>query len=626
VTDAIHTEPERTEPPAGLAALRRVLQFMAPYRRMFILAILVLGVRAAAQLLTIYYVSEVLGATDGGVAAPIASVTDSLAGAAKEAVAPSRADTLQRMTIATSKVLAFGLLSVFCYSLGLYLWDRAAQKTIRDIRDRMFAHVNRLGVDYFDRRRSGDTTSRLINDTQYLRLLTDSDVREMFAAPVQVLFSLYLMLTISWRVTVWGFLVSPLVIAFMAMLGRVVRRTTRGLQEDTAGLTGLLAESIQGVRVVRIFGLQRHEKERFHDQNQRIYRNAMRAARAHAAALPGNELLGYIGFAVVIWVGMYEIVSGRLTLAWLITLALLMQRVGTYLSKTGRNWARLQELGSVCDRITDFLSVRVEDDRDEQKPSIEVGNAHVVFDRVSFGYREDVPVLHDVSLEIKPGEVVAVVGESGSGKSTLASLLARLYDPTGGRILVDGQSIVEHSRASLRSHMGVVLQDSFLFTGAVRWNIWLGNQEADDAAIVEAARVANADGFIDSLPEGYDTIVGERGTTLSGGQRQRIAIARAVLRDPAMLILDEATSSLDSEAEKVVQVALNRLMENRTTLAIAHRLSTIRDADRIYVLDHGRIVESGAHEDLLERDGYYARLWRLQVGQPASEDRGAGAS
>ena len=334
----------------------------------------------------------------------------------------------------------------------------------------------------------------------------------------------------------------------------------------------------------------------------------------------------YIGFAVVIWVGMYEIVSGRLTLAWLITLALLMQRVGTYLSKTGRNWARLQELGSVCDRITDFLSVRVEDDRDEQKPSIEVGNAHVVFDRVSFGYREDVPVLHDVSLEIKPGEVVAVVGESGSGKSTLASLLARLYDPTGGRILVDGQSIVEHSRASLRSHMGVVLQDSFLFTGAVRWNIWLGNQEADDAAIVEAARVANADGFIDSLPEGYDTVVGERGTTLSGGQRQRIAIARAVLRDPAMLILDEATSSLDSEAEKVVQVALNRLMENRTTLAIAHRLSTIRDADRIYVLDHGRIVESGAHEDLLERDGYYARLWRLQVGQPASEDRGAGAS
>jgi len=245
---------------------------------------------------------------------------------------------------------------------------------------------------------------------------------------------------------------------------------------------------------------------------------------------------------------------------------------------------------------------------------------------VSFGYREDVPVLHDVSLEIKPGEVVAVVGESGSGKSTLASLLARLYDPTGGRILVDGQSIVEHSRASLRSHMGVVLQDSFLFTGAVRWNIWLGNQEADDAAIVEAARVANADGFIDSLPEGYDTVVGERGTTLSGGQRQRIAIARAVLRDPAMLILDEATSSLDSEAEKVVQVALNRLMENRTTLAIAHRLSTIRDADRIYVLDHGRIVESGAHEDLLERDGYYARLWRLQVGQPASEDRGAGAS
>ncbi len=256
-----------------------------------------------------------------------------------------------------------------------------------------------------------------------------------------------------------------------------------------------------------------------------------------------------------------------------------------------------------------------------------MANARVVFDKVSFGYREDVPVLHDVSAGDQTGR-----GCGGGGREWLgeidphASLLARLYEPTGGRILVDGQSIAEHSRASLRSYMGVVLQDSFLFTGTVRWNIWLGNQEADDAAIEEAARVANADGFIGSLPEGYDTVVGERGTTLSGGQRQRIAIARAVLRDPSMLILDEATSSLDSEAEKVVQVALNRLMENRTTLAIAHRLSTIRDANRIYVLDHGRIVESGTHEDLLERDGYYARLWRLQVGQPTSEDRGAGVS
>lgn len=624
MTDAVHTEPERTEPPEGLAALRRVLEFMTPYRRMFALAIVVIGVRAVAQLLTIYCVSEVLGATDSGTGAQVSGMVGSLTGGEAAVTAePTRAETLQRMTAATMKVLGFGLLSVICYGGGLYLWDRAAQKAIRDTRDRMFAHVNRLGVDYFDRKRSGETTSRLINDTQYLQLVTTSDVREMFAAPIQVIFSLYLMMSISWRVTVWGFLISPLVVLFMGLLGRVVRRTTRGLQEDTAGLTGLLAESIQGVRVVRLFGLQGHEKGRFRDQNQCIYRNAMRAARAHAATLPGNEMLGYIGFAVVIWVGMYEIVNGRLTLAWLITLALLMQRVGTYLSKTGRNWARLQELGSVCDRITGFLSVPVEDDRDEQKPAITVSEAHVVFDNVSFAYREGVPVLEGISLEIRPGEVVAVVGESGSGKSTLASLLARLYEPTSGRILVDGQPTNEFSRESLRAHMGVVLQDSFLFTGTVRWNIRLGNPEATDEAIIEAARVANADEFIRSLPEGYDTVVGERGTTLSGGQRQRIAIARAVLRDPEMLVLDEATSSLDSEAEKVVQAALNRLMENRTTLAIAHRLSTIRDASRIYVLDRGRVVECGAHEELLQRDGYYARLWALQVGQPTGEGRRA---
>ncbi|MBD3173682.1 MAG: ATP-binding cassette domain-containing protein, partial [Armatimonadia bacterium] len=300
----------------------------------------------------------------------------------------------------------------------------------------------------------------------------------------------------------------------------------------------------------------------------------------------------------------------------LVPLAIFMQRVGTYLSKTGRNWARLQELGSVCDRIMEFLSLPVEDERDEAKPNIEVSRAHVAFDSVAFEYREGMPVLQDVSLEIRPGEVVAVVGESGSGKSTLASLLARLYEPTSGEIRVDGQVIGDCSRSSLRSEMGVVLQDSFLFTGTVRWNIGLGDREASDEAIEEAARVANAEGFIGDLPEGFDTVVGERGATLSGGQRQRVAIARAVLRDPKILILDEATSSLDSEAEKVVQAALNRLMVGRTTLAIAHRLSTIKEADRIYVLDRGRVVERGTHDELLAKGEYYARLWRLQAGHP----------
>ncbi|MBD3173639.1 MAG: hypothetical protein GF320_00550, partial [Armatimonadia bacterium] len=310
-------ETEYTDPPEGLAALRRVLEFMTPYRRMFLLAVVVLAVRSIAQLLTIFYVSEVLGAGEPGGGGQVTGILGSLTGsidtgAGELAAEPSRAEVIQRMTAATFKVLGFGLLSVICYAGGLFLWDRTAQKAIRDTRDRMFAHVNRLAVGYFDRKRSGDTTSRLINDTQYLQQITNSDVREMFAAPVQVVFGLYFMLIISWRVTLWGFLVTPLVILFMSILGRVVRRTTRGLQEDTAGLTGILAESLQGVRVVRIFGLQKHERERFKLQNQRIYRNAMRAARAMATTIPANEMLGFIGFSLVIWVGMYEIVQDRL--------------------------------------------------------------------------------------------------------------------------------------------------------------------------------------------------------------------------------------------------------------------------------------------------------------------------
>ena len=616
-------QPQGHDSVTGAAAVRRVYEFIRPYRRMFAVALVAVSLRALSQIVLILYAKAVFDAgSESGQGVPSLSLSLPVIGVAKIGEAATAAAMVAAVTNAIVTVMILGTISALLYAAAIYLWDRSAYKAIRDARDRMFAHANRLGIWYFDSTRTGETTSRIINDTLYLRLLTDSDLREGAAAPAMIIGGISVMMALSRPVTLWGFLITPLVIIIMTALGRRVRRITRDLQESTANLTGLLAECLSGVRVVRTLGLQQHEAGRFSGHNREVYRHAMRSTRAIAAAMPSAEWVGLVGFALVLWVGMYEVVHGRLTVPGLFALGLCMQRVGSYIAKTGRNWAKLQELGAVCDRVFRFLGIPADEMADGDSSELSVTQGQVVFENVSFAYKPGVPVLNDVSIEIRPGEVVAVVGESGSGKSTLASLLARLYEPDGGRILVDGQPIAEHSRASLRQALGVVLQDNFLFTGPVSWNIALGKPSATDEEIREAARVASAEGFVEELPQGFETVVGERGATLSGGQRQRIAIARAVIRDPRILVLDEATSSLDSEAERVVQAALNRVMVGRTTLAIAHRLSTIRGAARIYVLDHGRVVECGDHEELLARGGQYARLWALQSGSRSAADGG----
>jgi len=454
-----------------------------------------------------------------------------------------------------------------------------------------------------------------VNDTYVLQTALSVDVPSLVAAQVAVTAGLVGMFLLSWRVSVVALLVVPIIAALMWQLGKRMRRIVAAIQAKVGDLQSVLQESVSGVRVVKCFGMEEREAERFLAENQGLYQRGLRAARVTSIFRPLGEYVGIAGFVSVVITGMVEISAGRLLLSELVPLALLIQRVAAAINKAGRGAAMLQQASAICERAFDLLDTAPEEPDPPDAVELPQSPGHVAFEQVRFAYSADAPVLGGISFEVPPGRRVAVVGPSGAGKSTVANLLPRLYEVTGGRIVVNGHDITHVTRASLRSQIGVVLQDTYLFSGTIRENILVGRAEASEAQMLEAARSANADEFIRGLPKGYDTPVGERGVTLSGGQRQRVAIARALLRDPRILILDEATSSLDSESEAIVQAALEVLMADRTTLVIAHRLSTIAGADEILVLDDGQIVERGTHEDLLALGGQYAALWRIQAGE-----------
>jgi len=576
------------------AALRRLYEYARPHRGTLVLAIVCIACAALIQMALMYLSKEILGVEPGGEV--------------------DEARVLLQMRSSVLLLLVVGaLLAVFTFGQVL-LWNTVALKTVRDLRRRMFSHLHLLALGFYDRARSGEVMSRLVNDTYVLQTALGVDVPGLIAAPVAVSAGVALMLTLSWRVTIIALVVVPVIVLTVWQLGRRLRRIVAAMQAKVGDLQSVLQESISGIRVVKCFGMEETEAERFREENQELYRHGLRAARVSAVFRPLGDLIGLVGFVAVIAAGMVEIGAGRLVLAELVALALLIQRVGASLNRAGRGTAMLQQASAICERSFELLDTQPEIIDKPGAPDLDPGDGAVAFRNVSFGYSDDELVLDDISFEIPPGCRVAVVGPSGAGKSTIANVLPRLYERTSGQILINGQDISAVRGASLRRHIGVVLQEPFLFSGTVGDNIRVGKPDASDEDVREAARSANADGFIEALPKAYDTSVGERGLTLSGGERQRIAIARALLRDPKVLILDEATSSLDSESEAAVQVGLEALMRDRTTLVIAHRLSTIAGADEILVIDDGRIIERGTHEALIAAGGQYAALWRLQAG------------
>jgi ATP-binding cassette, subfamily B, bacterial MsbA len=481
-----------------------------------------------------------------------------------------------------------------------------------DVRLELYQHLQDLSLGFFEKRRVGELVSRLSSDVTIMRQALTSNLGTFIQQVIILVGAVIVMLALNWRLTLFILTLIPIIVAVGAVFGMLMRRTSTQVQDEIAAATVIVDEVFQNIRVVKSFVREDFENERYQSAMTRAFRAAIRVLRIRAVFGPLMAFLGFGSLALILWYGGREVLDGRLTAGELIAFLVYGITVAGSIGSLVNLYASLQEALGATRRVFELI--------DQQSLVEDLPNAQVLgrvegritFDGVHFSYDAEQEVLHDINIDVAPGEILALVGPSGAGKSTIFNLIPRFYDPTSGAIRVDGTDIKTVTQDSLRSQIGIVPQETLLFGGTILENIRYGRLDASMDDVIAAAKAANAHDFIDGLPAKYETIVGERGVRLSGGQRQRVAIARAILKDPRILLLDEATSSLDSESEHLVQDALARLMQNRTTVIIAHRLSTIRVAHRIAVLDKGSITELGTHDQLMARGGLYAKLYEMQ--------------
>ena len=521
--------------------------------------------------------------------------------------------------ICVAFLVLFFVKSLFGY-LQTFLMVTVEQRVIRDIRNSLFSHLNELSLSFFHGQRTGQLISRITNDVMLVRKALVATFANLFREALLAVLYLALAVWISWRLALITLVVLPPIVLLMAQIGRRLRKRSARLQERMADITSTLEESIAGMRVVKAFGMEDYERERFFRHTWSYFRTSIRLEVLSAVAGPLVEYLGVIGVVAILWYGGRQVILGdEVSPDWFLVFLGSVLSALQPLRKVSRANNDLQIGLAAGGRVFDVL---------DSEPSV-VGpvdgkvldgfSDRISFEGVCFSYETGDVVLHDVDLSVASGEVVAIVGPSGAGKSTLLDLLARFYDPTVGRVTIDGVDLRDVDLKSLRRLLGIVTQETILFNDTVRNNIAYGLDGAADEEILAAAEAANAHGFISAMPDGYNTEIGERGVMLSGGERQRIAIARAILKNPPILILDEATSSLDTESERLVQEAIEHLLRGRTVLVIAHRLSTVRNADRIVVLDGGAVRETGTHEDLMSLGGLYRYLYDMQFRSDQDE-------
>lgn len=593
-------------------AFWRLLVFFRPYWRRVVACAVLIGLAEGLRFYFVWLTQHLLrplierGAT---------TATDPLIAAVQRCVqwlfnpAPSRLTLLAAVCIVGVAVALGRSVLSFAHS---FLANSVAQKVVLDLRRHLYAHLQLMSPRFFERETSGRLLARVINDVAVMQNLVTVGIEDLVSTPTLIIGSLVLMVVISPTLTAIALALLPVIGWLLWLAGQRLRQASYETQVALSNLTALLRESLGAIKLVQAYSAEEQALHHFDRRNRQVYDHTLRGIRVRTMLAPTVEFIGTVGVIAGVFLGGLLVVEGTLRPESLVAFMVYFYTLATSLRRLSVMQSVREQVAGAAERIFQVLDTPPDIQDSPDAVELTQVKGQIVFDRVWFHYERGDAVLRGVSFTIRPGEKVALVGHSGAGKTTIAMLLARFYDPTDGRVLLDGLDLRRIRLHNLRQHIGLVLQDTFVMEGTVRDNIALGKPDATDDEIVEAARLAKAHEFIERLPNGYDTWVGEGGALLSVGQRQRIALARALLKKPAILILDEVTSHLDAESEAAVQEAIERAMAGRTVLIIAHRLSTVKNADRILVLQDGRIVEEGRHDELVAADTYYRRLYELQ--------------
>jgi len=513
--------------------------------------------------------------------------------------------------------LIFLLKELFLF-FQTYFMSKLGQSVLKDVRLAIYKKLLRLSNDFYSNTQTGELVSRVTFDVGVIVNSITEGLTDLLLQPIQLLMYMAILIgikiyfSISWTLTLVTILVFPLIAYPVIKIGKKLRKISTATQESMSDINSVLFETIYGIAVVKSFSAEGYQIDKFRSHNYRYFKMLMKSVKRMALISPLGEFVGVLCMAIVLWLGGREVVEGRLSAgAFIAFLAALLSLIKPF-KRLSRLYGINQQAMAAITRVFNIMDR--EPSVKDKADSIELSgfSDSIEFRDIDFSYNNDTPVLKNINVALPKGKILAIVGLSGAGKSTFVSLLPRFYDPTKGKVLVDNRDIRDFSLSSIRGHIGIVSQETILFNDSVRNNIAFGRPGTDIKDVMRVAKAANAHDFIIKMPDGYDTFIGDRGLKLSGGEKQRIAIARALFKDPPILILDEATSQLDSESEKLVQEAIDRLMAHRTVFVIAHRLSTVEHADKIIVFESGRIIESGTHRELLEKSGVYKRLYEIQ--------------